>query len=60
MTPERWGRIKEVFQAALERDEAERVTFHEAEPAAAPNHPNVCVSEFRPQQVEVVCLQVPE
>jgi hypothetical protein len=27
MTPERWARIKEVFNAALERDEGKRTDF---------------------------------
>jgi hypothetical protein len=27
MTPERWGRVKEIFAGALERDPAERTTY---------------------------------
>jgi hypothetical protein len=27
MTPERWGRVKEIFAAALERDPSERTTY---------------------------------
>jgi len=35
MTPERWGRIKEVFHAALDRTESERQAF--LEPSKTPN-----------------------
>jgi serine/threonine protein kinase len=30
MTPERWGRVKEIFAGALERDPAERTTYVDA------------------------------
>ncbi|HKQ15826.1 MAG TPA: protein kinase, partial [Steroidobacteraceae bacterium] len=36
MTPERWGRVKEIFAGALERDPSERTTYVDA--ACASDH----------------------
>jgi eukaryotic-like serine/threonine-protein kinase len=36
MTPERWGRVKEIFAAALERDPSERTTY--VDQACASDH----------------------
>ena len=36
MTPERWGRVKEIFAEALERDPSERTTYVEAACASDP------------------------